>query len=89
MKELFANGRVIDIIVAFMLIECLVLIVWRRQTGSGPSVSALVTNLAAGAAIMLSLRAALVGQPWQIVSLWLILALLAHAADLKIRWADA
>ena len=89
MKELFASGRVVDIIVAFMLIECLVLIVWRRQTGSGLSVSALVTNLAAGAALMLSLRAALVGAAWQIISLWLILALLAHAADLKIRWADA
>jgi hypothetical protein len=85
-KELFASGRVIDILVAFMLIECVALIVWRRQTGSGPSVSALVTNLAAGAALMLSLRAALVGSPWQIISLWLILGLLAHAADLKIRW---
>jgi hypothetical protein len=36
---------------------------------------------------MLSLRAALVGRPWQIISFWLILALLGHAADLKIRWA--
>jgi hypothetical protein len=89
MKELFASGRVIDIIVAFMLIECLVLILWRKQTGRGLVVSALVTNLVAGAALMLSLRAALVGSPWQIISLWLILALLAHAADLKIRWAHA
>ncbi len=89
MTELFASGRIIDIIVAFMLIECLVLIVWRKQSGSGLSVSALVANLAAGAAMMLSLRAALLGRPWQIISLWLILALLAHAADLKIRWAKA
>jgi len=87
--ELFASGRIIDIIAAFMLIECLVLVVWRRQSGSGLAVSALLANLAAGAAMMFSLRAALLGRPWQIISLWLILALLAHAADLKIRWAKA
>jgi fatty acid desaturase len=70
-----------------MLIECAVLMSWRKQSRRGPSASALLTNLAAGAALMLSLRAALVGSPWQMISFWLILALLGHAADLKIRWA--
>jgi hypothetical protein len=85
--ELFASGRVVDAIVAFMSIECALLMYLRKKSGRGPTGAALVTNLAAGAALLLSLRAALLGSPWQIISLWLVLALLAHAVDLKIRWA--
>jgi hypothetical protein len=85
--ELFASGRIVDAIVVLMLIECAALISLRKKSGSGLATAALVTNLAAGASLLMSLRAALIGSPWQIVSLWLVLALLAHLADLKIRWA--
>ena len=70
-----------------MLIEFAVLAFLRKKTGSGVPTAALVTNLAAGAALLLSLRAALLGLRWQVVSVWLILALMAHVADLKVRWA--
>jgi hypothetical protein len=85
--EYFASGRVIDAIVVFMSIECALLIYWRKKSGRRLSSAALVTNLAAGAALLLSLRAALLGSPWQIIAFWLALAFLAHLADLKIRWA--
>jgi hypothetical protein len=70
-----------------MLLEFVVLTLLRRKSGSGVPSAALVTNLAAGAALLFSLRAALVGSRWQVVSIWLMLALLAHVADLKVRWA--
>lgn len=85
--ELFASGRIVDAIVVFMLIECAVLIALRNKSSSGISTAALTTNLLAGAALLLSLRAALIGSPWQMVSIWLLLALFAHVADLKMRWA--
>jgi hypothetical protein len=87
--ELFASGRVVDGIVMLMIIEYAVLIFLRKRSGSSLSASSLVANLAAGAALLLSLRAALVGSSWRWVSIWLLLALLAHAADLKMRWAAA
>jgi hypothetical protein len=85
--ELFASGRVVDCIVALMLIEFAALIFWRKIAGGGVPSVALITNLAAGAALLLSLRAALVGSRWQVVCIWLVVALLAHLADLKVRWA--
>jgi hypothetical protein len=85
--ELFASGRIVDAIVVFMLIECAVLVALRNKSSSGISGAALTTNLAAGASLLLSLRAALIGSPWQMISMWLLLALLAHVADLKMRWA--
>jgi hypothetical protein len=72
-----------------MLMEFAALILLRRKSGTGASISALATNMLAGAALLLSLRAALTGSRWQVVSMWLLLALLAHMADLKMRWAAA
>jgi hypothetical protein len=70
-----------------MLLELAALILLRRKSGSGPSIASLAINMAAGAALLLSLRAALTGARWQMVSVWLLLALFAHLADLKMRWA--
>jgi hypothetical protein len=38
-------------------------------------------------ALLLALRAALIGLAWQLVSMWLIAALLAHMLYLKLRWS--
>jgi hypothetical protein len=84
--ELFASGRAVDAILVFMLIEYVALILLLKKFNGGASIAALLANLSAGAALLLSLRAALTGSPWQIVSLWLLLALFAHAADMKLRW---
>ena len=87
MAELFASGRIVDGIVVLMLVEYAMLLSLRKKFGRGLSAAALLTNLAAGAALLLSLRACLMGAPWQIISLWLMLALLAHVGDLRMRWA--
>jgi hypothetical protein len=83
---MFASGRIVGAIVVLMLIECVVLISLHKKSGIGLPAVAVVTNLAAGASLLLSLRAALIGSPWQTVSVWLVVALFAHLADLKMRW---
>jgi hypothetical protein len=85
--DLFLSGRIVDGIVILMLVELIVLMMVRRKEQKCLSTSALVVNLAAGAALLLSLRAALASYRWQIVASWLFVALLAHALDLKIRWS--
>jgi len=84
--EAFATGRIVDVILALMALELIVLIIVRKKTTRGLTTAQLTVSLAAGAALLLALRAALTGRPWQSVALWLIVALAAHALDLKLRW---
>ncbi len=86
MADLFASGRIVDGVVALMFLELMVLTLVRKKTHRGVPMPSLLTNLAAGAALLMSLRAALVDDRWQVVALWLIAALIAHVLDLKMRW---
>ncbi len=86
MVELFESGRVVDCILVFMLIESLVLIAIRRSRRAGPSPLELLVNMSAGVALLLALRAAVVGSHWPMVAVWLTAALIAHLADLSLRW---
>ena len=89
MNELFASGRVVDLVVLVMLLEAAVLWYWRRQGRGGVATADLWPMLAAGGCLLLALRAALTGAPWPWVGLWLLLALLAHLLDLQRRWQPA
>ena len=90
MAALFASGRIVDAILALVALEAVALLVWRRMRGHGPSASALLVNLASGAALMLAVRAALTGAAWTVVALFLLglVALVAHGADLALRLRD-
>ena len=79
MQALFASGHAVDIVLAFMAVEAMILIARKR-----PTLTVLVTILP-GAAMMLALRAALTGGSWQIVALWLTASLPLHLADLRRR----
>lgn len=80
-----SSGRLVDVVLGGMLIEALVLMQLRRVTGHGIGPLDLCVNLAAGAALMLAVRAALTGAIAS-VALWLCVALGAHVADLTRRW---
>lgn len=86
MDKLFASGRVVDCILVFMAIESLGLIAVHRLRRSGPSPRELIVSLSAGVALLLALRAAVVGSHWTMVAIWLVVALIAHLGDLKLRW---
>ena len=84
--DLFASGRIVDLILALMAAEAVVLAVHYRRTGRGVPLPDLAVNLAAGAGLLLALRAALTGAVWAWTAGWLTLALAAHLADLARRW---
>ena len=86
MDTLFAKGHIVDLILAFMALEAVVLILYRRKTGFGIVPSDLLSNLLAGIFLLLALRCALVQAGWGWIALCLGLALFGHLADLKGRW---
>lgn len=86
MAELFENGRIVDLILALVVLEALLLsMLWVRTSRGLPPVS-LIANLTAGAFLLLALRAALTDGGTVAVGGFLMLALPAHLVDLALRW---
>lgn len=88
MSALFAQARVVDLIVALVLLEALGLAVLHRATGRGIALARIAGNLAAGLCLLLALRAALLGEGALPVAAFLFGSLLAHLADLRTRWQE-
>jgi hypothetical protein len=86
MGELFASGRVADLIVAVMVIEAVALLAFHHRTGRGIAPASLLSNLAAGLFLVLALRGALVGSSPAVIGLLLLGGLAAHLLDLRQRW---
>ncbi|URD39872.1 hypothetical protein M6G65_04500 [Methylobacterium tardum] len=83
----FASGRIADGILLLVACEALALAwIGRRR---GPPLPSLLANLASGAALMLALRAALVGAGWVAVAGWMLAGLVTHLADLGLRFRAA
>jgi hypothetical protein len=85
MADLFATGRIVDLILVLMVLETVVLAGRHLLTGRGIPPASLLTNMAAGACLMLALRAALTGAAWGIIAGTLAGALVMHLFDLRIR----
>jgi hypothetical protein len=86
LDQLLASGRAVDLILALMAVEAIALLVLWRRRGRGVPPAQLIANLAAGASLLLALRAALTGAHWAWLGVWLTTALIAHLADLGLRW---
>ncbi len=86
MAELFASGRMIDLILALTVIEGMGLAFYHRRTGRGPTPPALLGTLLPGLFLMLTVRGAIVGEEWPWLALYLLAALIAHVSDLARRW---
>lgn len=76
----------VDGVLAFAVLEALVLAVCCHRSARGPRFAELVPNLTAGLCLMLALRAALAQSGWHWMALWLACAGAAHAVDLWFRW---
>jgi predicted component of type VI protein secretion system len=79
----------VDLIVGLVALEALVVICWRGMFQSGPAPLAFVVNLLAGAFLLLALRCALAGSSQAAIAVCLSAALVAHLADLRLRWQGA
>ncbi|RKT43408.1 hypothetical protein [Thiocapsa rosea] len=86
MAELFESGRLIDLILGLVVVEAIALTLFNRLTGKGVAPRDLVGLLLAGAFLLVAVRFALTGAEWIWIGLWLGLALIAHLADLALRW---
>ena len=86
MAELFATGRIVDLILGLVTLEAVGLLLYRRRTGRRPSAGDLLPNLLSGACLLLAVRFALVGAEWWAVAAALLAALGAHGLDLRQRW---
>jgi len=85
LAEFFSSGRAIDVILAVMAIETLLLLIYRRRSRSGPTAAQIVSNLASGAMIMLAVRSALTHSGWELTAMFLLGAFAAHLFDLALR----
>ncbi len=79
MAELFASGHAVDIVLAVIAIEALMLIARRR------SAATVVLALSPGVLMLVAVRAALVGSGWYVVALALAASLPVHLLDLRRR----
>ena len=86
MDGFLASAAFVDVVLALVALEALVLVVYRRRTGRGIATGELLANLGAGAALLLALRLALDDAPWPALAGALLLSLLAHVTDLARRW---
>jgi hypothetical protein len=86
MLEFVLGPRGVDLIVAGAALEAGAILSWRAATGRGPAPLVLLSNFLAGGFLLLALRSALSDQssPW--IAVCLLAALVAHLADLRLRW---
>ncbi len=89
MADLFASGRIIDIVIGLVAFEALAFAIWRASSGRGPHLLPFLSNLLSGAFLMIALRNALVGALWPWIAACLLAAFSAHIIDLRTRWAEA
>jgi hypothetical protein len=87
LASFFSSGRVVDAVLVFMLIELVVLASVRHRGAALFRPLDIAVNGGAGAALLLALRAALRNSQWQMISLWLLIALGFHLWDLALRAA--
>lgn len=85
LASLFASGRIIDVILGLVMLEAVALVAWRVHGGGGLLLPPFFCNLASGAALMLAVRAALIGSDWTVVAFCLFASLMAHVGEVALR----
>ena len=85
LAALFASGRIADFILAFLVLEGLIIHFHHRLTGRGPGVGRILPFLLAGGCLLLAWRTAAAGLAWPLPAALLLAAGVAHLVDLLRR----
>ncbi|MEM7081563.1 MAG: hypothetical protein AAF465_02435 [Pseudomonadota bacterium] len=86
LEQLIRSGRIVDIMLAFVVVEVVILLALWHRKGRGVPPRALLLNVGAGGSLMLALGAVLKGFGTAAIAACLVLALVFHLADLLSRW---
>jgi hypothetical protein len=86
MADLFASGRLIDLILIVIVVEAAVLLLVWRYGRRGVAPGDLLPNLCAGAFLLLAFRVTLGGGGWMLACGCLAAAGVAHLIDVIRRW---
>ena len=85
MESLVATGGLLDLVLVVIGIEIVGLWLIRKRLKKLPSLTNLLPNILAGAALILALRLSLTGASWVWIPTLLTLSLIAHLSDLWLR----
>lgn len=86
LQNLVESGRIVDVMLAFIILEIVVLSIIRQRRGGGVAALPLIVNIGAGGSLMVALRFALAGHSWLAITACLLAALVFHVADIRLRW---
>lgn len=86
MAQVFASGRLVDLILVVVALEAGVLLLYWLRAGRGITPDELLPNLCAGAFLLLALRITLGGGGWMPACGCLAAAGFAHLIDINRRW---
>jgi len=84
---LLTTPAIAQMLLVFLALEFVLLSIWRRRTGQGVAARQLFCFLGAGAGFATALWAALAGWSWPFMAVSLLVAFVAHALDLALRWS--
>ena len=82
MDEFFSSGHIVDVILAVIALEVLVVPRWSRRSGRRVARFGMMMAALPGVFLLLALRSALVGAGWIWVAGFLALSFPAHLIDL-------
>jgi hypothetical protein len=86
MTEFFESGHFVDLVLAFLLLEAVVVVAYWRRSGRGVAPADFLPGLCSGALMLLALRVTLAGGGWAVPTACLGLAGIAHLVDVVRRW---
>jgi hypothetical protein len=81
LESLILSGRIIDIALAVMLAELLVLIALKKRGSLVFDVPGAVSNLGAGGSLALGIKAVLTGGSYLTIAACLVFSLMFHSID--------
>lgn len=85
MEAFLASGRIADLVLLVLALETAGLVLLRRRRSAPPGPVAILAAALPGAALVIALRFALTGAPWQAIAAALIASFALHLVDLTLR----